>query len=299
MRSNIFKLIIIISSLIFPLLVTNSIITYPVSASKTQNSQALIARISNITINYASPEYFNLSAEYDIYNPNSVNYPITISNCGIGLVVKMNSLEDKNGSFNVGYACNQTSSIVTLKPGLNIQSLNDAAIFLNNWNPTGNDDLPLAQYNLNIDHSSFNMTSIGATITYNGTGQFFITYDQNSYTFWNFNPANYQTHVAVSTGIPGFYNGQPSTTTTTNNSSNTSNSGLELVITIVLIVLIILGTVYKRIDTKKGNFNEKPAKKTNSDAGTFQKVELERRCPACGNILSESDVFCPYCGNRA
>ena len=289
------KIAFLITLIVLTHLNVNPAFTPSNASTKQNNSLGLIARISNITIGYLYTSQINLSLQYDIVNENHVDvqYPST-DGCGFTLSVTLGSLELSNGINFIENNCPTPPNTITYKPGLTVQKVHDAAIHLQNWPPNGLNDLPLGSYYLNIDHSNLlNMTTWGATLDYNGTGQFFINYDSNPFNFWGSNTVNNMTYVPNSFTRTTFV--QASGTATSSASSD--NLGSFIIFGAIIAVLgLVIG--YGYVNRKKKQPLDK-IKKVTTDSGTFQKVVLEKTCPVCGNKLLETDIFCANCGNRA
>ena len=150
-----------------------------------EGSFALVGRISNIKITTFKLTQINISLHVDVYNPNSVSIQYQApSACGFPILLTSTG-ENGNNNAHFSDTCFNSTTFV-FQPGLNTQTIFLGRINLENWpiNSTTTafiNDLPLANYNLQIDHQTFNMTSYGATIDYSGTGLFAISYDQNTY----------------------------------------------------------------------------------------------------------------------
>ena len=293
MVNNFFKLLLIIFSIASSLLICNitPLSSVPASASDDTESVALISRISNITIGSVSNSSFIFSLQLDIYNSNSD--PISYQTGSCVLLLGVNSIYSEQAtSFSVGYEC--IASTITLYHGMNTLYINNVNISIDYWQQYGINDLPLAGYQLQIKHTSMNMTAYGATINYNSTGQFFINYEQNPYSFWSFTPNNYQTIVPNTFSRNSVYS---STITTSNSSLATDLSPIIIVVGLIFGILITFSYLTRKKDGMLHK-EEKHIKKVETHAGTFQKVVLENICPVCGNKLSATDVFCANCGNR-
>ena len=211
------------------------------------------------------------------------------------LNITINSHEGNNvGLKYVENACPGNPTIITFLPGLNIQQVSNAEIFLNNW-PQGNiNDLPFVSYRLDIDHSTANMQSFGSTLFYNSSGQFFINYDQNSYNFWNSTDQNYETIVPNDfsrTGVVPF--------ASSSSLSSLSAIPLDLLIFLVVIGLIIVAVVVIVFQYSKKNTLPKNKTTDNSfeSQGSNQTI-FTSTCQKCRNPINENDVFCQYCGER-
>ena len=211
------------------------------------------------------------------------------------LNITINSYEGNNvGLRYVENACPGNPSIITFSPGLTMQQVSNAELFLNNW-PQGNiNDLPIASYKLDIDHSSVNMQSFGSTLFYNSSGQFFINYDQNSYNFWNSTDQNYETIVPNDfsrTGVVPF----------ASSSSVSSSSSIPISPLIFLVVAGLISVAVVVIVIQYSKKNLLPKNKTTDNSfnsqGSYQTV-IKAICQKCGYAIDGNDVFCQHCGER-
>ena len=100
--------------------------------SRVQQSFDLIAKISNISIGNLALFGFNISFEYQIYNPSQYSFMfIAYDPCGLTFNVTMTSYEGSNVGINyIENACPGFSSSVMYSPGLTIQYVYNATILL-------------------------------------------------------------------------------------------------------------------------------------------------------------------------
>lgn len=301
---SIIKNIFLIALLFFVVANINSSTLASNANSNQNNSLSLSVTINNITFEDVTAHSFNLSLQYNIYNENGVDVQYQSSNaCGFTLSANITSSEIDIGQ---GYVFNYCPTIQTTKiykPGIT-QETQIATIGFQNWPPGTNslNDLPLAQYKLNIDHPNLlNMSTYGAIIMYNGTGHFFIQYDQSPFSSGGPGTTVYETIVPntfIRTTII-----QNNTNSTSNLVTTNSSSAIFLFFAFfIAIVVIIFPFAYR--SRKRSNIQREENNKVNKlssngiQSGTYLKVVLERSCPVCGNTLTETDVFCANCGNR-